>query len=273
MKNIAVIQDISGLGRCSLGAALPVISAMGVHAIPVPTAIYTNQTGFSRFAVHGCEALLGEYPGMWQEIGVELDGILTGFMGTHEQIAAAQTIIDTFRRPQTLLLIDPVMGDNGQLYPVFDEAFCKAIGEFARQADVITPNVTELCLLVGNDPLVFLRAPPHEQKNMLMRMCAALPQPTIIVTGWKIDDLVLNAVWHNSKLETYSTTAVAGSYSGTGDLFAATVCAGLVRGDALPVCITRAATFLHAALTEAASLSLPPKHGVPFENHLKELLY
>jgi len=273
MKQLAVIQDVSSLGRCSLGAALPVISAMGVHALPVPTAIYTNQTGFSRFASLGCEVLLAQYPSMWQEHGVQLDGILTGFMGTHEQIAAAQAMIDTFRRPKTLLLIDPVMGDNGQRYPIFDDAFCRAIGEFARQADVITPNITELCLLTDSDPLEFLRAPPDEQKAILTQLCAALPQPTIIVTGWKIDDLVLNAVWHRGKLNTYSTTAVAGSYSGTGDLFAATVCAALVKGEPLQAAITRAARFLHAALTEAAQLNLPPKHGVPFENHLKELLY
>ncbi|MCL2446294.1 MAG: PfkB family carbohydrate kinase [Oscillospiraceae bacterium] len=272
MKNIAVIQDISGLGRCSLGAALPVISAMGVHALPVPTAVYTNQTGFSRFASLGCETLLREYPSAWNEIGVELDGILTGFMGTHEQIAAAQAMINAFRTPNTLLLIDPVMGDNGQRYPMFDDTFCAAIGEFARQADVITPNVTELCLLSGKDPLAFLRAPPDEQRHKIIQLCAILPQPTIIVTGWKVNDLVLNAVWHNGKLDTYSTSAVPGSYSGTGDLFAATVCAGLVRGDSLQHCITRAAKFLHAALTEAAQLNLPPKHGVPFENHLKELL-
>ncbi|MCL2531857.1 MAG: PfkB family carbohydrate kinase [Oscillospiraceae bacterium] len=272
MKKIAVIQDISGLGRCSLGAALPVISAMGVHALPVPTAIYTNQTGFSRFAVLGCESLLSEYPSAWNEIGVQLDGMLTGFMGTHEQIAAAQAMIDAFRRPETMLLIDPVMGDNGQRYPIFDEDFCRAIGDFARQAHVITPNVTELCLLANKDPMTFLRAPPDEQKAMLHSMCATLPQPIIIVTGWKIGDLVLNAAWQHSKLDTYSTTAVAGSYSGTGDLFAACVAAGLVRGNTLQQCITRAAKFLHAALTEAAQQNLPPKHGVPFENHLEELL-
>lgn len=272
MKNIAVIQDISGLGRCSLGAALPVISIMGVHALPVPTAIYTNQTGFSRFAALGCEALLEKYPGMWQEHGVALDGMLTGFMGTHEQISAAQAMIDAFRTPNTLLVIDPVMGDNGQPYPMFNEDFCQAIGDFARQADVITPNVTELCLLANKDPLAFLRAPPNEQKTQLQSMCAALPQPTIIVTGWKIGDLVLNASWQHGKFNTYSTAAVAGSFSGTGDLFAACLAAGLVRGDALHTCITRAAKFLHAALAEAAQQNLPPKHGVPFENHLKELL-
>ncbi|MCL2195253.1 MAG: PfkB family carbohydrate kinase [Oscillospiraceae bacterium] len=272
MKKLAVIQDISGLGRCSLGAALPVISAMGVHALPVPTAVYTNQTGFSRFAALGCEPLLGKYPSLWQEHGVTLDGILTGFMGTHAQLAAAQTMINTFRTPDTLLLIDPVMGDNGQLYPVFDDDFARAIADFARQADVITPNVTELCLLAGECPMTFLRAPPDEQRRMIIQLCAALPQPTIIVTGWKVDDLVFNAAWQHGKLSSYSTSAVAGSYSGTGDLFAATVCAGLVRGDALQDCITRAAKFLHAALTEAAQRNLPPKHGVPFEHHLKELL-
>ena len=273
MKKIAVIQDISGLGRCSLGAALPVLSAMGTQCLPVPTAVYTNQTGFSRFAVLGCEQLLGEFPALWQEHGVVLDGIYTGFMASQEQLAAAQRMIDTFRRPETLVLIDPVMGDNGCRYPGFDDELCRAIAIFAAQADVITPNVTEALLLAGGDIHNFMRAPPEEQELALRRVCEALPQPRIVITGWRRGEHVCNAAWDRGRFSVCESPAVQGSYSGTGDLFASALCGGLVKGDSLGDAICRATRFLEAALQDAAQAGLPEEEGVPFEFHLKELLH
>ena len=273
MKKIAVIQDISGLGRCSLAAALPVLSVLGTQALPVPTAVYTNQTGFPRFEVHNCEALLKKYPSLWQQHSVVLDGIYTGFMASQEQLAAAQAIIDAFRQNNTLVLIDPVMGDNGQRYPEFDEKLCHAIASFAMQADVITPNVTEAHLLVGQDVQPFLRAPPPEQETMLQALCEALPQPQVIITGWRRGEHVCNFAWAHGAFKIYASPAVAGSYSGTGDLFASAVCGGLVNGDGLDASICRAMRFLEAALQDAAAQKLPEEHGIPFENHLKELLY
>ena len=273
MKKIAVIQDISGLGRCSLSAALPVLSVMGLQCLPIPTAVYTNQTGFSRFAVLSCEQLLGEFPVLWQEHGVVLDGIYTGFMASREQLAAAQRMINTFRRDETLVLIDPVMGDNGSRYPGFDDELCRAIAAYAAQADVITPNVTEALLLAGGDIHGFMRAPPKEQEAMLQHVCETLPQPRVVITGWRRGQHVCNAAWDNGRFAVYASPAVAGSYSGTGDLFASAVCGGLAKGDSLGDAIRRATRFLEAALQSAAQAGAPEEEGVPFERHLKELLH
>jgi len=266
------MQDISGLGRCSLAAALPVLSVMGVQCLPVPSAIYTNQTGFRRFASLDCEALLGEFPALWQEHNVRLDGIYTGFMATHAQLRAAQAMIDAFRHSRTLVLIDPVMGDNGSCYPGFDDALCSAITNFAKQADVITPNVTEAFLLTGGDIHAFMRAPPDEQKRMLRGVCESLPQRKIVITGWRRGNHVCNVAWDDGQFTVHASPAIAGSYSGTGDLFASAVCGGLVRGGSLNTAIQRAARFLEAALQSAARAGLPEEEGVPFELHLKELL-
>ena len=272
MKRVAVLQDISGLGRCSLAAALPVLSVMGVQCCPVPTAVYTNQTGFPRFASLDCGALLSDFTALWKEYGVALDGIYTGFMASVGQLEAARGFIGAFRTAGSLLLVDPVMGDAGGCYPCFDGAFCDAMRAFAAQADVITPNVTEACILTGTPYELFAGQDEEGQRGALQSMCEALPQKQIVVTGWHKGGCVCNAAWDHGAFAICESPAVGGSWSGTGDLFAAALCGGLVKGDALGASVRRAMRFLEPALKDAARLGLPGVGGVPFELHLKELL-
>jgi len=272
MKRVAVLQDISGLGRCSLAAALPVLCAMGVQCCPVPTAVYTNQTGFPRFASLDCGALLRDFISLWKEHGVALDGVYTGFMANASQLAAANEFIDAFRAPDTLLLIDPVMGDGGNIYPCFDEAFCEAMRAFAAQADIITPNVTEACILTGTPYAFFAARNEAEQLALLECMCAALPPRQVVITGWHRGDKIRNAARDNGAFTVYESPAVGGSWSGTGDLFASALCGGLVKGESLDTAVRRAMRFLEPALQDAKRLGAAGVEGVPFELHLKELL-
>jgi len=272
MKTVAVIQDISGLGRCSLGAALPVLSVMGAQCCPVPTAVYTNQTGFSSFASFDCGALLNDFILQWKKHGVALDAIYTGFMATTEQIKGALAFIEAFRTPDSLLLVDPVMGDDGRRYPCFDSHFCEAMRAFAAQADVITPNVTEVCILTDTPCEAFAKHDEAAQFALLRRMCEALPQGRIVITGWRRGDAVCNAAWDDGAFTVHESPAVGGSWSGTGDLFASALCGGLIKGDTLDISIRRAMRFLEPALQDAARLGLPGAGGVPFELNLKELL-
>ena len=272
MKNVAVIQDISGLGRCSLAAALPVLSVMGVHCCPVPTAVYTNQTGFPSFASFDCGPLLNDFTLQWKKHGVTLDGIYTGFMASAAQVEAARGFIDAFRTSGSLLLVDPVMGDDGQRYPCFDAEFCDAMRAFAAQADVITPNVTEACMLTGTDYSSFVEQDESGQRALLRRMCEALPPNRAVITGWRRGGAIRNAAWDNDTFTVYESPAAGGSWSGTGDLFASALCGGLVRGYSLDWCVRRAMRFLAPALKDAARFGLPGVGGVPFEMHLRELL-
>ena len=271
-KRVAVIQDISGLGRCSLAAALPVLSVMGVQCCPVPTAVYTNQTGFSSFASFDCGALLHDFTLQWKRHGVALDGIYTGFMASVEQLEAARGFIEAFRTKDNLLLVDPVMGDDGRRYPCFDDAFCRAMRAFAAQADVITPNVTEACMLTGTAYGAFAQQDEEGQRKTLRGMCEALPPGRVVITGWHRRNAVCNAAWDNDTFTIYESPAVGGSWSGTGDLFAAALCGGLVRGRGLDWSVRRAMRFLGPALKDAARLGLPGVGGVPFEMHLGELM-
>ena len=272
MKRVAVIQDISGLGRCSLAAALPVLSVMGVQCCPIPTAVYTNQTGYPRFASLGCEPLLKEFPALWKEHGVSLDGIYTGFMSSIGQLEAAQSFIDAFRAPGALLLVDPVMGDGGARYPCFGDAFCEAMRGFAARADVLTPNVTEACILTGTNYDALMDQDAREQLETLRNICKALPAKKVVITGWRRGNNICNAARDGDAFTVYGSPAVGGSWSGTGDLFASALCGGLIRGNALDQAVRTAMKFLEPALRDAARLGLPKEGGVPFEPHLKELL-
>ena len=271
-KHAAVLQDISGLGRCSLAAALPVLSVMGVQCSPVPTAVYTNQTGYPRYASIDCESLLRDFTSLWQEHGVTLDGIYTGFLSSESQLEAAGSFIEAFWLPGTLLLVDPVMGDNGQRYPCFDEAFCAAMRGFAARADVLTPNVTEACILTGTPYDVFTGHDAAAQEEILRRMCEALPSARVVVTGWRKGNFVCNAAWDNGAFTVHEVPAAGDSWSGTGDLFAAALCGGLLQGDGLDGSVRRAMRFLAPALADAVRLGLPGEGGIPFEMHLQELL-
>ena len=245
---------------------------MGVQCCPVPTAVYTNQTGFSSFASFDCGPLLNDFTLQWKKHGVALDGIYTGFMASTGQLEGAQGFIDTFRAGKNLLLVDPVMGDDGRRYPGFDDAFCQAMRAFAAQADVVTPNVTEACILTDTNYGLFIELDEGEQRRSLRRMCEALPPGKVVITGWRRGSTVCNAAWDNDTFTVYESPAVGGSWSGTGDLFAAALCGGLVRGYSLDWSVRRAMRFLGPALKDAARLGLPGVGGVPFEMHLKELL-
>lgn len=272
LKRAAVIQDISGLGRCSLAAALPVLSVMGIQCCPVPTAVFTNQTGFSRYASLDCESLLLQFPDLWKEHGVQLDGIYTGYMASPGQLRAAQAMIDAFRTPDCLLLVDPVMGDDGRRYPSFDSTFCEEMRTFAAQADVITPNVTEACLLAGADYRDFAQEDAAGQEALLRQISTVLPAQTVVITGWRKKDAVCIFARQDHQILIIESPAVQGSFSGTGDLLASALCGGLLRGDSLEASLRRAMRFLQAALRDAVRFGLPGPEGIPFELHLKELL-
>jgi len=266
----AVIQDISGLGRCSLAAALPVLAALGVQACPVPTAALTSQTGFRRVAQLDCAPLMEEFAPIWKELGIHLDGICTGFMGTPRQLGAAQALIDAFHPP--LLLIDPVLGDDGALYPCFDEAFLAAMRQFAAQADILTPNVTEACLLTDTDYAQFAAMNETSQRSMLEQICAALPAGITAITGWHCGSDVCTVLSVQGKLSIYKSPAVEGSYSGTGDLFAACLFGYLLRGVSPEKALPNIMAFLEACLRSAAADARPKEEGVPFERHLGMLI-
>ena len=154
MKKIAVINDLSGLGKCSLTAAIPVISVMGVQACPLPTAVLSNQTGYESYFCEDFTEHMEPYMEQWKKRGFFPDGIYTGFLSDDKQADRILKFMDAFAGKDTLILTDPVMGDDGAVYPIYTEELRSRFCELTRRSYVITPNLTEaLLLLYGKEKM------------------------------------------------------------------------------------------------------------------------
>lgn len=282
VKRVAVINDLSGLGKCSLTAAIPVLSVMGVQACPVPTAILTNQTGYDSFYCDDYTDKIDYYTEEWQKRGLTLDGIYTGFLGSEAQVQKILHFCEVFRRENTLLFVDPVMGDLGHIYDTYTPGLIEQMRTLALQADVITPNLTECCLLTDTDyQEIMEHEKDHDFLDYIEKMALPLLQShihTIIVTGiihqreQDITPKYYNLIITENDCQYVSSVIRGGSYSGTGDLLASVVCAGMVKGDSAYTSVKRAVQFLEASLIDTVSENTDRNDGINFEPHLPLLL-
>lgn len=186
IKKTAAINDLSGMGRCSLVADISVLSAMGISVNPVPTAVLTAQTEYTGYYSRDCTADLPHYLSHWSSLHARFDGILTGYLADSSQTAFVRDFLKHFKSGETTLLIDPVMGDDGFNYANFSPDLLRDMKVLAEQADILTPNITELCLLTGADPARLLSSPAAsllEQIRDRARSLLNKPGKTILVTG------------------------------------------------------------------------------------------
>lgn len=282
VKKVAVINDLSGLGKCSLTAAIPVLSVMGVQACPIPTAILTNQTGYDSYYCDDYTDKIDYYTQEWTKRRLVLDGIYTGYLGSEAQVEKILSFCDAFRKENTLLFVDPVMGDLGNVYDVYTPEFGRQMKRLVLNADVITPNLTECCLLTNFD---YSELISHQNETDYLEYIKQMAQPllaagicTIIITGiihQAPEDNVpkyYNLILTKNSCHTVSSDIHGGSYSGTGDLLASVVCASMVRGDSAEVAVKRAVHFLEAALIETVAENISRNDGINFEPYLPLLL-
>lgn len=147
IPRVAAVHDMCGYGKCSLGVAIPVLSAAGIDVCPVPTALFSAHTKFPTFYMHDTTEMLNGYLDAWREEHIELDGIYCGFLGSAEQVDVIQRLYREY--PQALRIVDPVMGDGGAQYPTYTDELCRAMAALVDGADVLTPNLTEASILSG----------------------------------------------------------------------------------------------------------------------------
>ncbi|MCF2684082.1 pyridoxamine kinase [Faecalicatena contorta] len=282
MKKIAVINDLSGLGRCSLTAAISVLSAMGVQACPLPTAVLTAQTEYPSYYCDDFTDKIDIYRQEWLKLNQHFDGIYTGYVASVQQIQQIIRFIDTFKEPDTFLLVDPVMGDDGQTYDVYTPDLLCQMKQLVSRADIITPNLTEFCLLTDMDYRELMNLKLSEEKlihklQSLSRTLCQNSEKTIIITGicrkdpddaLKIDNLYL----HGTECSFTSAPYIGGSYSGTGDLFASCMAGGIARGDALPSLLRTTGEFLENSLKDSVLENIPYNDGVNYEKYLSILM-
>lgn len=272
MKRILTIQDISCLGKCSLTVALPVISAMGVETVILPTAVLSTHTMFKNFTVKDLTDQLVPITEHWKQEGVHFDAIYTGYLGSDEEIEIVKQIFKDFKDDDTLIFVDPVMADHGKLYPAFDESYAKHNATLCSQADVIVPNVTEACLMTDTE----YREEYDEAyvKNLLDKL-AALGSKVVVLTGIGLAD-GKNGVYgldtRTGDYFSYQNDHVDAAYHGTGDVFSSVSVGGIVRGLSLKDAFALAADY--TADTIRATLKNPKKpwYGVDFETTIPELV-
>lgn len=282
MKRVALINDLSGFGKCSLTAAIPIISVMGMQACPLPTAILTAQTGFGEFFCDDFTDRMSHFTEQWKKMGVSFQGIYSGYLASPAQIKMVMQFLEQFQEADTLYLADPVMGDQGKLYSMVSNEFVEEMRKLSQMADVITPNLTELCFLSGvdYDSLLACRHKEDYLDNIKSfcekRLSKAKRPQTIIVTGILREkdkkDYIGNLVMAKDQ-DFYIETPYTGmGFSGTGDLFASVVCGSLVKGLSIQEAVDKATFFLQEAIEEATLERIPRNHGVNFEKYLSRLL-
>lgn len=278
MKKVAVIQDLSSFGKCSLTAAIPVLSVMGVQPTPLPTAVLSAQTDYPSFFYEDLTTKMPHFTTEWQKFNTSFDGIYTGFVTGREQIDNIFAFLQAFYTSETLLLVDPVMGDSGEAYKLFTEDMLGRMRALVKQADVITPNVTESCLLTGlsYDKLYSYRE-PADFMQALQGVGQELQQKTeasVIITGVNPPGTnTIGNMFVDATQAQFNATAFNGkNYSGTGDLFASVLMGSLLRDDSVATGITLAEDFLLQAIADTTRAGTPEIEGVNFERYLRMLL-
>lgn len=265
----ACVNDLSGFGRCSLTTAISVLSVMGVQACPFPTAVLSKHTGFPSFSFTDLTGGMPAYLESWNDLS--FDGIYAGFLGSADQIEFLQTLICHHRRQNKppLVILDPVMGDSGSLYATYTQDMCDQMRRLVSQADIITPNVTEACLLTGT---VYRGECLHtnEAAELAKRLCE-LGCPSVVITGIERDEILCNLVLDRGSMYFETVQKTAQFFSGTGDLFASVVTAAMLRGSSLSEAVQKAGTFISRATAYTLECGTPILEGVLFEPLLKEL--
>ncbi|MBP1566886.1 MAG: pyridoxamine kinase [Oscillospiraceae bacterium] len=268
-KRAALINDLSGLGKCSLTAAIPVFSCMGIQPCPLPTAVLSNQTGYDSYYIDDFTDKMSFFTEEWLKKRITFDAISTGFFVNSKQIDISEEFIKKFKKEDTLLVVDPVMGDGGTVYKTFSDELCRRICRLALTADVITPNLTEACIILGEKPDLSLSL--ENVCDMARRLKEKGPSK-VVVTGVVIGDKVYNVVCDDKTVDYTVNNMAFGSYSGTGDLFVSVIAAGLMNGKhSLKEIAQAASDLIESAARDAYAEKTDRNDGVPFEKYLPKL--
>lgn len=266
-KRIAAIHDISGFGKCSLTVALPVISAAGIEVSVIPTAVLSTHTGgFTGFTYRDLTADILPIVSHWCSLNLCFDAIYTGFLGSFEQIGLVAEAFERLRTPETLVLVDPVMADNGALYTVFPDNFPDGMRRLCALADVVVPNMTEAALLVGEE----YREGPYTRGYVtdMLKKLAALGPRLVVLTGVCFDETSLGAACYDSEsgaADYAFAPRIDGCYHGTGDVFASVLLAALLSGLPLAESAQTAVDFTAQSIERTRAAGTDVRFGVNFE--------
>ncbi|MFT8704076.1 pyridoxamine kinase [Bifidobacterium aquikefiricola] len=273
IPRVAAVHDMCGYGKCSLTAAIPILSAAGCDVCPVPTALFSAHTMYKDFTFHDTTDMLPGYLDAWRKENVELDAVYSGFLGSADQVSIIQRLYTEY--PNSLRLVDPVMGDAGKMYPTYTKELCDAMGRLADGADILMPNLTEASILTGRD---------YPGQNIKDEEVTSWVQ-ALLDLGAK--NVVLKGIDRNDgSIRNYVASAALGDAShmveleheklpfmihGTGDAFASSLCGAIMAGKNLAESARIAGEFVRSAMMDTRNQPHYQERGVSFELSLFEL--
>lgn len=271
-KRIAAIHDISGIGKCSLTAALPIISAAGIEAAAMPTAVLSTHTGDIEGYTY--RDLTSDLPAMaehWKSLGLGFDGIYSGFLGSTEQVEMVCDFIDEFADEACVILVDPAMADSGRMYTTFSSGFVGEMAKLCGKADIIVPNLTEAAFLLGEEYL----EPPYSAEyieNLLRRLTALGPKKIVLTGVCFSSDEIGCAVYNNGAIHYKFSEKYDGIYYGTGDIFASALIGAYMRGKDIFESADIALEFTCGAIKRTHDAGTDTRFGVNFEQGLGDFI-
>ncbi len=266
-KKIAVINDYTGFGRCSLAVAMPIISVMKVQCCPIPTSVLSNHTGFESFFFDDYTDKMEKYIDEWKKLDLRFSGIATGFMGSKDQIRIVSDFIERFADEKTIVVVDPVMGDYGKAYATYTDELCNEMKKLVKYADILTPNLTEACI-IADEP--YKKKRRMKDLQSLAEKLSEMGPKKIVITGIEQGDYIANYCFERGKEGKIRKTHKVGTQrSGTGDIFASIIAADAVNGVDFYDSVKKASQFIKKCIEKSIEMDLPLTDGVCFE----ELLY
>ena len=274
LKRIVAIHDISGFGKCSLTVALPIISSAGIEVTVLPTAVLSTHTGgFTGFTYRDLTEDIQPIANHWKSLDINFEAIYTGFLGSFEQLDLVMKFFETFKTKDNLILIDPVMADNGELYKIFSPEFALGMCKLCEKADIIVPNLTEAALLIGEP---YNPGPYSESyiENTLKKLSALGPRK-IVLTGVFFNDEDLGAATYDAETGSVSyefEKRIPGYYHGTGDVFGSALLAAIQNDFPLNEAASIAVRFTASSIRKTAQAGTDIRYGVNFEQTIPELL-
>ena len=272
MKRVLTIQDISCLGKCSLTVALPLISATGNEAVILPTALLSTHTMFKDFTYKDLSDQLDPITQHWKSQDVQFDAIYTGYLGSVEEIHHMEKIFNMFKTEDNIIFIDPVMADNGKLYPNFDMDYVKANTKLCGLADIIVPNITEACFMTDTE---YKEEYDEAYIKDLLDKLAQLGSKIVVLTGVSLSEGKTGIMGYDTEKKeyfSYQNDAVGAKYHGTGDIFSSVAVGAYMNGLSIRDALAVAADYTELTIKKTLENPKKPWYGVDFEATIPDLV-
>jgi pyridoxine kinase len=273
VPRIAAIHGLAGFGRASLSVVIPVLSTMGCQVCPFPTAVLSTHGGFPGYVKVDITDSMQEYMEHWEQLEVRFDAIYSGFLGSPIQIEMVGRFIDAFAEEDQLVVIDPVMGDNGKIYGIIDVEMLEGMKGFVNKANIITPNFTEAAFLLGKEYPESVSV--EEIKEWIHRLGEMGPRRVIITSvpfGERDNSSSVVAFdRYDGRIWRINCSYVPAYYPGTGDIFTSVIVGSILQGDSLPIALDRAVQFVSIAIRASFGHTTPKQEGVLLERVLDNL--